>query len=124
MDPLHATSLLPFVPSGKEYDASRRLFRELGFEELSENHGYARFRNGATQFILQRYDERSFAENFMVRLEVPDLDAWWEAVAKLGLEQRYPGFRIKPPQLFPWGREVNFIDIAGVCWHVCPAKGG
>jgi hypothetical protein len=19
---------------------------------------------------------------------------------------------------FPWGREVHFIDLAGVCWHV------
>jgi uncharacterized glyoxalase superfamily protein PhnB len=54
----------------------------------------------------------------MVRFEVQDLDAWWERVAKLSLEQRYPGFRIKPPQQFPWGREVNFLDLAGVCWHV------
>jgi hypothetical protein len=118
MDPLRATSLLPFVPSGAQYDASRRLFRELGFEELWENDGYAGFKNGDARFILQRYDVRSFAENFMVRVNVPDLDAWWRAVEALGLERRYPGFRIKPPQQFPWGREVNFIDLAGVCWHV------
>jgi hypothetical protein len=30
----------------------------------------------------------------------------------------FPQFRIKPPADFPWGREVNFIDLAGVCWHV------
>lgn len=123
MDPLRAVALLPFVPSGKEYDASRRLFRALGFEELSEKAGYAHLKNGPCEFILQRYDERSFAENYMVSLEVPDLDAWWEAVAKLDLEQRHPGFRIKPPQLFPWGREVNFIDLAGVCWHVRAPRG-
>jgi hypothetical protein len=34
---LRALSLLPFVPSGKDYDGSRRLFAELGFEEIWEN---------------------------------------------------------------------------------------
>jgi hypothetical protein len=118
MEALKALSLLPFVPSGKEFEASRRLFKELGFEETWAGDGYAGFRNGAAQFILQRYDQPGFAENFMVRLEVPDLDAWWDAVSKKGLEKTYAGFRIKPPQDFPWGREVNFIDLAGVCWHV------
>jgi hypothetical protein len=31
---------------------------------------------------------------------------------------RFSGFRLKPPTDFPWGREVHFIDLAGVCWHV------
>ena len=118
MDDLRALSLLPFVPSGKEYDASRRLFAELGFEETWENDGYAGFRNGDAQFILQKFDDRTFAENFMVRLNVRDLDAWWEAVSRKHLEKTYPAFRINPPADFPWGREVNFTDLAGVCWHV------
>lgn len=37
MDTLRVKSLLPFVPSGKEYDESRLLFKELGFEELWES---------------------------------------------------------------------------------------
>ena len=32
MSPPEALSLLPFVPSGKDYDGSRRLFAELGFD--------------------------------------------------------------------------------------------
>ena len=123
MEPLRATSLLPFVPSGKDYSASRQLFVALGFEEMWESDGYAGFRNGAAQFILQRFDNQVFAENFMVRLNVPDLDAWWQAISALQLEKTYPTFRIKPPQDFPWGREVNFIDLAGVCWHVGAGQG-
>ena len=115
---LRATSLRPFVPSGGDYDGSRRLFADLGFSEEWEFNGVAGFRNGEAAFILQKYDVKSFAENFMVRLNVPDLDAWWNAVSALELEKKYPGFRIKPPADFPWGREVNFIDLAGVCWHV------
>ena len=34
MTDLRAVSLLPFVPSGSDYDASRRLFVDLGFQEL------------------------------------------------------------------------------------------
>ena len=118
MADLLAASLLPFVPSGSDYETSRRLFRDLGFEEMWEGDGYAGFRNGSAQFILQKYDVRAFAENFMVRLNVPDLDRWWSAVSALDLPKRYPAFRISPPKQQPWGREINFIDLAGVCWHV------
>ena len=54
----------------------------------------------------------------MMRLNVPDLDAWWQVVSQLQLDRKYHAFRINPPKEFPWGREVNFIDLAGVCWHV------
>ena len=118
MGSLRALSLLPFVPSGKDYEAGRQLFKDLGFEEVWENDGYAGFRNGAAQFILQRFENQAFAENLMVRLNVADLDAWWQAVSEKQLEKTYPQFRIKAPADFPWGREVNFIDLAGVCWHV------
>jgi len=120
---LGALSLLPFVPSGQDYDSSRQLFKDLGFEELWENGGYAGFRNGEAQFILQKFDNQAFAENFMVRLNVKDLDAWWQTVSKKQLTAAYPKFRIKPPAEFPWGREVHFIDLAGVCWHVGAGRG-
>jgi len=118
MSELQVLSLAPFVPSGNDYEASRRLFRELGFEETWENEGYAGFRNGDAKFILQNFHNDAFAQNLMIRLDVPNLDVWWEAVSKKTLEKTYPGFKINPPKDFPWGREVNFIDLARVCWHV------
>jgi len=118
MTELRAVSLSPFVPSGKDYQASRRLFAELGFEETWENDGYAGLRSGGAKFILQNFHNDAFAENFMIRIDVPDLEAWWQAVSRKNLPQAYPGFRINPPTDFPWGREVHFIDLAGVCWHV------
>jgi len=115
---LRASSLAPFVPSGARYDETRRLFADLGFEEVWSGADYAGFANGEARFILQRFDNRPFAENFMVRLNVPDLDAWWRTVSAMKLDARYPGFRISPPADRPWGRELTFIDLAGVCWHV------
>ena len=110
--------MLPFIPSGKNYDASRRLFADLGFEELWENDGYAGFQNGGAEFILQRFDDEHFANNLMVRLNVDDVGLWWEAVSQRRLEQAYPGIRLSAPTDYPWGREVNLIDLAGVCWHI------
>jgi catechol 2,3-dioxygenase-like lactoylglutathione lyase family enzyme len=118
MSELSAISLLPFVPSGADYDASRRLFADLGFQEVWEHDGYAGFRNGNAQFILQKFDDEKFAGNFMVRLNVASLDAWWEAVSSQQLPTKYASLRLTAPKQFPWGREVNFIDLAGVCWHV------
>lgn len=118
MSSLRANSLLPFVPSGKDYEASRRFFVDLGFEEVWEHEGYAGFRNGAAEFILQRFDDAQFAGNFMIRLNVDDLTQWWETVEAKHLDRAYPGVRLNPPKEYPWGREVNLIDLAGVCWHI------
>jgi hypothetical protein len=115
---LRVLSLAPFIPSGQHYETSRRLFAELGFEETWEHDGYAGFRNGDARFILQTFDDAAFAQNLMIRIDVSDLEAWWQAVSRKNLEDLYPGFRINPPKDFPWGREVHFIDLAGVCWHV------
>lgn len=118
MNELRASALMPFIPSGKNYALSRSLFRDLGFEELWENGGFAGFKSGEAEFILQDFSDEAFASNLMVRLVVPDLDRWWGVVSQMGLDRTYPGFRSKPPAEFPWGREVHFIDLAGVCWHV------
>lgn len=118
MNELRALSLIPFIPSGKDYEVGRRLFVDLGFEEVWENGGYAGFKSGHAEFILQNFADEAFAANLMIKMVVPDLDRWWEVVSGMRLDRTYPGFRINPPADFPWGREIHFIDLAGVCWHV------
>ena len=118
MNELRALSLVPFIPSGKDYEVSRRLFVDLGFEEVWENGGYAGFKSGHAEFILQNFADETFAANLMIKMVVPDLDRWWDVVSGMRLDRTYPGFRINPPADFPWGREIHFIDLAGVCWHV------
>lgn len=109
-------SLTPFVPSEKQWDLSKAFFLELGFQVAWEAPDMVGFEQGHCSFILQRYDEKSFAENFMLTVKVADLDAFWEKVQALQLSQKYP-VRFTPPQQQPWGREVVLIDLAGVCWH-------
>jgi hypothetical protein len=53
----------------------------------------------------------------MMQLIVNDLDEFWAEINQKELDKKYPIKLIKPTE-FPWGREVNLIDIAGVCWHI------
>ena len=108
-------SLQPFVPSGKDFAKSRALFRALGFEERWANDGYVGFACGAASFILQDIDMPDVAAQMMIRVDVVDLDEWWRANENALASA---GVTAKPPHDFPWGREVHFIDYAGVCWHV------
>jgi len=109
-------SVEAFVPSGKDFQKSKELFTELGFSVVRESNDYISFANNDLRFILQRYDDKDFAENFMMRVTVDDLDEFWKEISAQGLPEQF-GVSLKEPTNFPWGREVNLIDLAGVCWH-------
>lgn len=109
-------SIEAFVPSGSDFQASRQLFLELGFHIVWETNDYAGFENNGFRFILQRNEAKEFAENFMLRVTVDDLEEFWQKISEKDLPEKF-GVNLKEPTNFPWGREVNMIDIAGVCWH-------
>ena len=109
-------SIETFVPSGRDFQASRRLFLELGFQINWETDDYVGFENNGCRFTLQNYDSREFAENLMMRVTVEDLDEFWQELTEKNVSEKF-GVKLREPTDFPWGREVNLIDIAGVCWH-------
>ena len=110
------TSLEPFIPSGADFEGSKQLFLELGFTVNWDAGDYVGFQRDGCKFILQRFNDKAFAENFMVRVEVDNLDEFWKELSEKKLPQKF-GVRIKEPTQMPYGREVNMIDLAGVCWH-------
>jgi hypothetical protein len=118
-----ATALLPFVPSGKDFEAALAFFGELGFATLWREQGIAGLRFGAAAFLLQEIDAQQWAENQMLVLEVDDLDSYWRMIVAKDLPARFAGVRTKEPTDYPWGREVHIIDPAGVCWHVRQSHG-
>ena len=111
-------SLRPFVPSGSDFALACKFFQDLGFAREWESNGVAGFACGNAKFILQDYDVPEFARNYMVRLDVSDLEAWWKQIEALKLDEKYSGVQLKAPADYPWGREVNIIDPAGVWWHI------
>jgi hypothetical protein len=109
-------SLQPFVPSGAQYEQAKAFFQELGFTLTWDMGDYAGFKNDNCRFILQRYNNKTFAENFMLSVGVEDVAAFREEVLAKQLPEKY-GIRVSDIIQQPYGKEVNVIDMAGVCWH-------
>lgn len=109
-------SLQPFVPSGSDFQKSKQLFVELGFELKWDTEGYAGFQNNDCRFILQHFYNKPFAENFMLSVGIENADAFYNEIIEKGLVEQF-GIKITKRIAQPYGREVNIIDIAGVCWH-------
>ena len=109
-------SLEPFVPSGSNFEASKQLFQELGFSVNWDAADYVGFQRDDCKFILQKYDNKNFAENLMISVRISNADEFWQEVNEKQLPQKF-GIKIGAPSNQPYGREVNIIDIAGVCWH-------
>ncbi len=115
---MQVRTLKPFVPSGGDFETSKRFFQDLGFELRWEGGGLAELALGGAAFLLQEISNRELQDNFMLAVQVGDLDAWWAHLQASGLLGGYAGVRAKPPTDYPWGqREVHLIDPAGVCWH-------
>jgi len=77
------------------------------------------FAVGAGGFILQRYYQQEWAENFMMQLAVDDIDGWWTHIASQDLPGRFGVKAPRAPALQPWGLTVAYMfDPAGVLWHI------
>ncbi|WP_295720354.1 hypothetical protein [Mucilaginibacter sp.] len=109
-------SLEPFVPSGSNFEGSREFFQELGFHINWEVDGYIGFQRDESRFVLQKFDNVEFAQNFMLSVKVSNVEEFRKSVLEKALPQKY-GIRIGQIIQQPYGMEVNIIDIAGVCWH-------
>ena len=109
-------SLEPFIPSGSDFETSKQLFQELGFIIKWDAGGYVGFERDGCKFILQKFDNKEFAENFMVSVHVDDVDEFWQQANEKQLPRKF-GIKISAPQQMPYGKESNMVDIAGVCWH-------
>ena len=109
-------SLQPFVPSGNNFEGSKQFFVELGFNIVWDAGDYIGFEKDGCKFILQKYDNKEFAENFMLSVGISDAEEFWKQVNEKQLLQKF-GIRISAPTQQPYGTEVNIIDLAGVCWH-------
>jgi hypothetical protein len=110
-------ALEPFIPSGKDFKQSKELFLAIGFTIMWEADDYIGFKKENAQFILQNYNDKHFAENLMMNLKVNDLDAFWDELNQKELSKKF-AIKLKEPTVYPWGREINMIDLAGVCWHI------
>ena len=114
-----AKEILTFIPSVVDFDIAKRFYQEIGFEIDYENDALAILRKDRCRFFLQNNSNNWIDGNFMMVLNVEDLDAWWAMLQDLDLEKRYEGVKLRAPEEYPWGnREIHLIDPCGVLWHI------
>jgi len=109
-------SLEPFVPSGNNFEGTKQFFQELGFAVSWDAGDYVGFERDGCKFVLQKFDNVEFAQNFMLTVKVDNVADFRNSVIEKKLSERF-GVKVGQVTQQPYGKEVNIIDIAGVCWH-------
>jgi predicted enzyme related to lactoylglutathione lyase len=113
----------PFIPA-RDFALSKSFYEALGFEKLLDGE-VAIFRAGSSGFILQPYEHKELAENFMMQLMVDDLDAWWGHIQELDLPGKFNVPHPKAPAMQPWGLRIAYVvDPSGVLWHIGQRRDG
>ena len=113
-----ALSIRAFLPA-RDLSVSRRFYKDLGFEEIWGDDGACGMQLDGCEIILQQFYVKDHAENFMMSLNVEDVDAWWRHIESAGLREKYGLGMARPPEMQPWGFRVLYLtDPTGVLWHI------
>jgi hypothetical protein len=120
---LRTTAVRPFVPGGRDFEASKRFYKALGFTMTFEDTDIAGFACDSGGFLLSNAAFEGWADNFMMHPSVADLDAWWEHIQALDLAATYGVRPPTAPALQPWGLTISYVvDPCGVLWHLSQAR--
>ena len=121
MLPSPVTDVKAFVPA-KDLNVSKAFYTDLGFTIQWGNDDIAELQIGSFRFLLQKFYVAQHAGNFMMSLNVENVDAWWGYLQQRELTKKYPGIMCKPPEMQPWGIRVLYLsDPTGVLWHIAEA---
>lgn len=111
-----ARSIRPFI-GAKDYEVSRRFYRELGFEEVVLSHNMSLFKTDGLGFYLQDAYVQDWIDNTMLFLEVEDVGRHRNELVALDLPSKYNGVKLTTIRNEDWGREYFVHDPSGVLWH-------
>ena len=109
-------SIRPFI-GAKDFEISRRFYRDLGFEEVVLGPDMSLFKTVEIGFYLQDAYVKDWIDNTMIFLEVDDVDRYWNELLALNLTDKYDGVKLTPIRTLDWGRECFLHDPSGILWH-------
>ena len=109
-------SIRPFI-GAKDFELSRRFYRDLGFEESVLSDSLSLFRTDGTGFYLQNAYVKDWVDNTMVFVEVDNVERHWNEVKALGLPAKYSTVRLSSIHTECWGKEYFLHDPSGILWH-------
>jgi hypothetical protein len=111
-----AKSIRPFI-GAKNFELSRRFYRDLGFEERVLSPDMSLFKTDGLGFYLQDAYVRDWLDNSMIFLEVEDVERHYKELLALDLPGKYEGVRLTPIRYNEWGNECFLHDPSGILWH-------
>lgn len=109
-------SIRAFI-GAKDYNESRRFYREIGFSEHIVSDDMSYFLTDNYGFYLQDYYVKSWIENTMIFFELENTDEIWTRLHQLDLPSRYKKVKLSRIREESWGRECFLHDPSGVLWH-------
>ena len=112
----NAKSIRPFI-GAKDFDLSRRFYRDLGFSESVISDDMSYFYSDRLGFYLQKAYVKDWVDNTMVFMEVDDTARFWKELVDRDLPAQYEGVRLMPIRVYDWGRECFLRDPSGILWH-------
>ena len=119
---LKPKSIRPFI-GAKDFETSRRFYRDMGFEEVLLPPKMALFKLGDFGFYLQDAYVKDWVDNTMVFLEVDDLNGFLDHIKSLELQKKYADVRVSEIVANDWGSEFFVHDPSGILWHIGSFKG-
>lgn len=110
-------SLRTFI-GAKDFQESRMFYKELGYTETIISDDMVLITvNDNLCFYLQDYYVKDWINNFMMFLEVDDVDKCYEDVKARNFDKKYKTVRLSRIKSDSWGREFFLHDPSGVLWH-------
>ena len=111
--PLSIRNMKPYVPA-KDFEEAKRFYSALGFHYTEGWGGTADFELNGRAFRLQNYYVKDWADNFMILLDVDDVEAWHSRVQAIIEEGSFPAVRMKAPEQVDGATVLHVIDPSGV----------
>ena len=105
--------LVVYVPT-EDFTISKTFYAALGFELTEGWGGTMDCRLGGAVFRLQNYYVKDWAENFMMKFDVNDVDAWHKHAKKVIDEGDYSNARYDEPEMIGDTKICHVWDPCGV----------
>ena len=105
--------LVVYTPA-KDFSISQHFYIALGFTLTEGWGGTFDCRLGNAVFRLQNYYVKDWAENFMMKFDVDDVDAWYEHVKQVLAANTYSNARLAEPEMIGDTKIMHVWDPCGV----------
>lgn len=110
--------LKTFIPA-KNFTISKKFYLSLGFFINWETDNLIEFQVGEFRFLLQNFYVKELAENYMIHLQVENLDQWIQEIRISSNKRIDKSVSISKPKEEPWGMYVSYLkDPSGILWHI------